>query len=317
VNLNKRGKNKMLYDLVIIGAGPAGMTAGIYAARRKIKFMILSMDVGGQMSWSSDVDNYPGIPDESGIALVNKFNQHLKDYKIKIKSEEILKLEKDAKKNICDIKTKKNNYQAKAAIIASGKKPRKLNVPGEEEFIGTGVSYCAVCDAPLYKDKIVAVIGGGNSGMDSALFLSKYAKKIYLLEALPQLGGDAYLKEKVLADKKIQVLTSVKVKGILGNKFVNRLKYEKDGKENELNVEGVFIEIGLISQYDFTDVQKNKWGEIMIYRSTISHEENMTDIPGIFAAGDCTDIPSKQIIVAAGEGAKAALAAFNYIDKWK
>ena len=307
----------MLLDLIIIGAGPAGMTAGIYAARRKLKFLILSMDVGGQMSWSSEVDNYPGVPDESGIVLVNKFNNHLKEYKIKIKQEEALKLEKDAKKNICNVKTKKNNYGSKAVIIASGKKPRKLGVPGEDEFIGKGVNYCATCDAPLYKDKICAVVGGGNSGMDAALFLSKYAKKVYILEAMPQLGGDAYLRDKILADPKIQVLNSVKVKEILGNKFVHSLKYEKEGREGILNVEGIFIEVGLISKYDFTDVQKNKWGEIMIYRSTISHEENMTDIPGIFAAGDCTDIPSKQIIVAAGEGAKAAIASFNYIDRWK
>jgi len=305
----------MPYDLIIIGAGPAGMTAGIYAARQKIKFIIISMDVGGQMGWSSKIDNYPGVPDKSGIALVERFQKHMQDYKIKIRQEEILKLEK--KKNICLVKTKKNVYESKAVIIAAGKKPRKLNVPGEDQFTGQGVNYCAVCDAPLYKDKVCAIVGGGNSGMDAALFLAKYAKKIYILEYLPQLGGDTYLREKILNERKIIVITGIRMKEILGNKFVEKLRYEKEGTIEELDVEGVFVEIGLISQYDFTDVQKNKWGEIMIYRSTISHEENMTDIPGIFAAGDCTDIPSKQIIVAAGEGAKAALASFNYINRWK
>ncbi|OGJ18883.1 hypothetical protein A3K73_07160 [Candidatus Pacearchaeota archaeon RBG_13_36_9] len=305
----------MLYDLIIIGAGPAGMTAGIYAARQKIKFIIISMDVGGQMGWSSEVDNYPGVPDKSGIALVDRFQKHMQDYKIKIKQEEILKLEKN--KNICVVKTKKNVYESKAVIIASGKKPRKLNVPGEENFTGLGVNYCAVCDAPLYKDKVCAVVGGGNSGMDAALFLSKYAKKVYILEYLLKLGGDNFLREKVLNEKKITVITGAKMKEILGNKFVEKLRYETEGAIKELSVDGIFVEIGLVSQYDFTDVQKNKWGEIMIYRSTISHEENMTDISGIFAAGDCTDIPSKQIIVAAGEGAKAALASFNYINRLK
>ncbi len=305
----------MLYDLIIIGGGPAGMTAAIYAARQKIKFMIISMDVGGQMGWSSKVENYPGVPDKSGIALVERFQKHMQDYKIKIKQEEILKLEKN--KNICVVRTKKNFYESKAVIIAAGKKPRKLNVPGEDKFTGLGVNYCAVCDAPLFKDKICAVVGGGNSGMDAALFLSKYAKKVYILEYLPKLGGDNFLREKVLNEKKITVITGAKMKEIIGNKIVEKIKYEKEGNENELPIDGVFVEIGLISQYDFTDVQKNKWGEIMIFRSTISHEENMTDIPGIFAAGDCTDIPSKQIIVAAGEGAKAALASFNYINRWK
>jgi len=305
----------MLYDLIIIGGGPAGMTAAIYAARQKIKFMIISMDVGGQMGWSSKVENYPGVPDKSGIALVERFQKHMQDYKIKIKQEEILKLEKN--KNICVVRTKKNFYESKAVIIAAGKKPRKLNVPGEDKFTGLGVNYCAVCDAPLFKDKICAVVGGGNSGMDAALFLSKYAKKVYILEYLPKLGGDNFLREKVLNEKKITVITGANMKEIIGNKIVEKIKYEKEGNENELPIDGVFVEIGLISQYDFTDVQKNKWGEIMIFRSTISHEENMTDIPGIFAAGDCTDIPSKQIIVAAGEGAKAALASFNYINRWK
>ena len=304
-----------MYDLIIIGAGPAGMSAAIYAARRKIKFLIISLDVGGQMNWSSEVDNYPGVPDQTGIELVNKFQAHLKEYNIKINQEEILKLEK--RKNICFVKTKKNIYESKAVIIATGKKPKKLNVSGEEEFLGKGLNYCATCDAPLYKDKIVCVIGGGNSGLESALFLVKYAKKVYIIDVMEKLGGEPYLKDRVLKDKRISVITGAKTKEILGNKFVTGLKYEQSKKEKELKLEGVFVEIGLISKADFTDVKKNKWGEIMIFRTTNTHEENMTSVPGIFAAGDVTDIPSKQIIVAAGDGAKAALASFDYVDRWK
>lgn len=305
-----------MYDLIIIGAGPAGMTAAIYAARRKIKFLILSLDIGGQMSWSSDVDNYPGLPDLAGIEVVKKFYEHMKDYNIKVRQEEVANLKKKGK--ILIVKTKKNSYETKALIIASGKKPRKLNVPGEEKFIGRGVSYCAVCDAPLNKNKTTAVIGSGNSGLDASLFLSKYAKKVYLIDILPKISGEPFLRDKVLQNKKIIFIGNSKITEILGKKFVNAIKYEKQGKEKILKLDAVFIEVGLVSSADFAKiVKKNKWNEIMIFRSTITHEENMTNIPGIFAAGDVTDIPSKQIVAAAGEGCKATLAAFDYINKWK
>jgi len=304
-----------ILDLIIIGSGPAGMTAAIYAARRKIKFLILSMDIGGQMSWSSDVDNYPGIPDLAGVELVKRFNEHMKDYKIQVKNEEVLKLEKKGK--ICVVKTRKNTYPSKAVIITSGKSPRKLNVPGEEKYLGKGVSYCAVCDAPLQKGKTVAVVGSGNSGLDASLFLSNYAKKVYLVDISKKITGEPYLRDKVLNNKKVSFIGNSKIKEILGNSFVNGLKYEQEGKEKILKVEGVFVEIGLVTKADFTNVKKNKWNEIMIFRSTLTHEENMTSVPGIFAAGDCTDIPAKQIIAAAGEGAKAALAVFDYINKWR
>jgi len=304
-----------ILDLIIIGSGPAGMTAAIYAARRKIKFLILSMNIGGQMGWSSDVDNYPGIPDLAGVELVKKFGEHMKEYKIKVKNEEVLKLEKKGK--ICVVKTRRNIYQSKAVVIASGKSPRKLNVQGEEKYLGRGVSYCAVCDAPLQKNKIVGVVGSGNSGLDASLFLSKYAKKVYLIDISSEITGEPYLRDKVLKNKKISFIGNAKIKEILGNKFVNSVKYEKENKELILKIDNIFVEIGLVTKANFTDVKKNKWDEIMIFRSTITHEENMTSIPGIFAAGDCTDIPAKQIIAAAGEGCEAALAAFDYINKWK
>ncbi len=307
----------VVYDLIIIGAGPAGMTSAIYAARQKLKFLILSMDLGGQMSWSSEVDNYPGVPDQTGIQLVERFQKHMKDYNIKMRTEEVTKLEKDKKRNLCVIKTKKNTYESKAVILASGKSPRKLGVLGEEELTGRGVNYCATCDAPLYKDKKTVVVGGGNSGLEAALFLAKYAKKVYILDFMEKLGGEPYLRDKVEQNNKISFIGGAKIKEIIGKEVVKEIKYEKQGKEISLGTEGVFIEVGLVSKADFTDVQKNKWGEIMIFRSTITHEENLTDTLGIFAAGDVTDVPSKQIIVAAGEGAKAALASFNYLAKWK
>lgn len=301
------------YDLIIIGAGPAGMTAAIYAARRKINFLILSMDIGGQMSWSSEVENYPGISQMTGIELTNKFREHLGKYKTKAEQEEILKLTKKGK--MCIVKTKQNTYQSKAVIIATGKKPKKLEVPGEEKFLGKGLNYCATCDAPLYKNKTVAVIGGGNSGLEAALFLSKYAKKVYLLEKGPKLMGEPHLINQVTKEKNISVITNTTIKEITGTKFVESIKYTEKEKKKFIKLQGVFVEIGLITKADFTDVKKNKWGEIMLFRGTKTHNENLTSVPGIFAAGDCTDIPAKQIIAAAGEGCKAALASFDYILK--
>ncbi len=303
-----------MLDLIIIGAGPAGMTAAIYAARRKINFIIISMDIGGQMSWSSSVENYPGTTHITGAELTRNFQKHLESYGIKIKQEEIIKVGKKGK--ICIVKTKKNNYEAKTVIITAGKSPRKLGVPGEEEFLGKGVNYCAACEAPLYSGKTALVVGGGNSGLDAALFLSEYAKKIYIFEIMDKLMGEPYLQDKVRKEKKIETMTGVKIKEIFGDSFMKGVKYEKAGKEFTLKVDGMFIEIGLVSKTDFTNVKKNKWKEIMIFRSTKTYEENLTNIPGIFAAGDVTDIPGKQIVVAAGEGCQAFLAAMDYINKF-
>lgn len=299
--------------MIIIGGGPAGITAAIYAARRKIKFLFITIDIGGQVVWSSEVENYTGVPSLSGIELVQRFQEHIKEYNIKVKQEEVINLRRDGK--ILNVKTKKGVYESKAVIVASGKKPKKLDVPGEEKFLGKGVNYCATCHAPSYKDKVVAVAGGGNSGCEAALFLKKYAKKVYLLNINPKLDGEAHLRDKVLQEKKISVLNSVKIKEILGQESVDSLKYEQEGKEKILKLDGIFIEVGLLAKVDFTNVKKNKWGEIKIFRGTRTHDENFTSIRGIFAAGDCTDVPAKQIIVAAGEGCKAALASFDYILK--
>ena len=266
------------------------------------------------MAWSSEVDNYPGIPGVSGIEIASKFKEHVKEYNIKIKNEEVKKIQKKGK--IILVNTNRNSYEAKSVIIASGKKPKKLNVEGEEKFSGKGLSYCAVCDISFCKDKRTVIVGGGNSGLEAALYLSKYAKKVYLMEINPELGGEKYLKERVLNDKKVSVITGAKVKEILGNSHVTGLKYERNGKEEKIVVDRVFVEIGLTSKSEFIDVKKNKWGEIMIFRSTKTNEENLTSEEGIFAAGDCTDIPAKHIVAAAGEGCKAALACFDYLNKW-
>ncbi len=307
----------MIYDLIIIGAGPAGITTTIYAARRKINFLVISMDLGGQTAMSSDVENYTGYHLVSGMQLIEKFQQHMKDYNISLNLRERVKNIKKTG-NLFEVKTNKAKYKTKAVIIASGKTSRKLNVPGEDKLYNKGVSYCATCDAPLFKDKDVAVVGGGNSALDAALFLAKYARKVYLLSISDRLTGEAVRIENVKANRQIEVITCAKTTAILGNDSVAGLKFVQNAVEKKIDVQGVFVEIGLITNCDFApSVKKNKWGEIMIKRSTKTMDENLTNVPGIFAAGDCTDIPTKQIIVAAGEGAKAALASFDYLDTFK
>ena len=304
-----------VYELIIIGAGPAGITAAIYAARGKLDFLVISKDIGGQTLLSSEVENYTGYHFLKGSDLVKKFEEHLKDYKINLKlGEEVRDIKRKGK--IFEIKTDKSNYLTKTIIIASGKKSRKLNVPGEERLYNRGLTYCAICDAPLFQDKTVAVVSGGNSALDATLQLIKIAKKIYLINISPQPKGEKIRIERIKQSNKVTILNNAKTTEILGNKFVTGLKLIQNNEEQELNVQGVFVEIGLIPNSDFAKiVKKNKWNEIMIKRTTVTMQENMTNIPEIFAAGDVTDIPAKQIIVAAGEGAKALLAVSNYLNK--
>jgi alkyl hydroperoxide reductase subunit F len=295
-----------LYDLIIIGAGPAGMTAAVYAARKRLNFMVIANDVGGQPLWNSAVENYLGYSYISGVELVKKFEEHIKKYKTDIKMEKVTSIEKTGK--AIRVKTEKSSYESKTVIIASGKKPRQLNVPGEKEFFGKGVTYCATCDAPLFTGNDVAVIGGGNSALDACIQLTKIANKIYLIDIEKKLRADIVLVEKI--ENAVIVFNSTKVLEITGNKFVSGVIIEKENKHETLAAQGVFIEIGMVPNSDFADiVKKNEMNEILISK------KNETSVPGIFAAGDVTDVPGKQIIVAAGEGAKAALAAAEYISR--
>lgn len=306
--------NTKMYDLIIIGGGPAGLAAAVYAARQKINFCMISKDIGGQTRWSSDVENYLGFHLVSGEQLVEKFEEHIKDYKIEVKSEDVNEIKK--KNSGFIVKCSKKDYETKTILIASGKKPRELNVKGEKEFRSRGVTYCATCDAPLFADKIVAVVGGGNAALDAAILLEKYAKKVYIITINDKMMGETGLLDKVKNSKKIEIIAKTSTKEIKGKKFVEKIDVEKSGKKTELKVEGVFIEIGSIPSVDFDKLtKKNKWNEIVIHDDKANYMSNLTSIKGIFAAGDCTDIPEKQIIVAAGEGVKAVLGVFKYLGK--
>lgn len=297
-----------MYDLIIIGAGPAGITAAVYAARKRLNFLVLTGDIGGQTAWSGDIENYTGYQFISGPDLTAKFEEHMRRYGVPVKEvEEAVGMERAG--NAIKVRTAKGEYEAKTAIIASGKTSRELGVPGEKEFRNRGLTYCATCDGPLFSGKTVAVIGGGNSALDAALQLVKIAKHVYLVNINPQLGGDAIMREKVEKDSVVTVMNNARITAVLGSKMVNAIKVKREGAEETLAVEGVFVEIGLVPNSAFIkDVRKNEYGEIVI------NCRNETSIPGIFAAGDVTDVPEKQIVIAAGEGSKAALAAFRYLN---
>jgi len=300
-----------MFDLVIIGAGPAGIAASIYAARKKMKFLVIAKNVGGQAAWSGDIENYIGYQFITGPELVGKFEEHMRKYNIELKeNEEVIELKR--RNDGVWVRTDKGAYEAKTAIIASGKRSRELGVPGELEFKNRGLTYCATCDAPLFAEKDVAVIGGGNSALDAVLQLVQIAKHIYLINITSALGGDAIMREKVMNSKKVSILNGTQVTAVLGDKMVTGIKIKREESEETLPVQGIFVEIGLIPNSEFAkELEKNELGEINVDCRT------ETNIPGIFAAGDVTDVPEKQIIVAAGEGAKAALMAFRYLAQHK
>lgn len=305
-----------MYDLIIIGGGPAGITAGIYAARQKLNTLLISKTFGGQMARKAvDIENYPGFEKISGLELIQKFEKHLRKQEIDVERDEATKLKK-LKKGFLVFTKSKQRFQSKAVIVASGADPRPLEVPGEKKFIGKGVSYCTACDAPLFVDKTVAVIGGGNAGFEAAMALSKWAKKIYILEAGPIVKADAENQERVKKTGKVEIITNAQVKEVKGDKFVNSIVFEdrKTKKEKNLKTDGVFVEIGSQPATSFVKdlVDFNEKDEIIVDPKT-----GQTKIPGLFAAGDIDDVPYKQIVIAAGEGAKAALSAYDYLQKQK
>ncbi len=300
-----------MYELIIIGAGPAGITASIYAARKRMRVLVIAKDIGGQAALSSDVENYTGYQYITGAELTRKFEEHAREFGVEFVQEEVVGIERAD--GWFRVKTREGTYESRTVIIATGARPRKLNVPGEEEFKNRGVTYCATCDAPLFAGRDVAVVGGGNSGLDATLQLMRIANRIYLIEAGPRLRGDEIMREKVERSDKVTVLTNARVVEIVGDRFVTGIVVERDGKRERLQVQGVFIEIGYIPNSDFVAglVRLNERGEIIV------DDRCRTSVDGIFASGDVTSVPYKQIIVSAGEGAKAALSAHEYLQRMR
>ncbi|HWR00153.1 MAG TPA: FAD-dependent oxidoreductase [Candidatus Methylomirabilis sp.] len=310
-----------MYDVIVIGGGPAGLAAAIYLARQKMKFMMLTGDIGGQTIWSSDIENYLGFHLIDGVKLVGEFRKHLDDYRDAFElheGEQVTKVEAIGDGSVSQraagfrVTTGKGTYETKTVLIATGEKHRELNVTGEKELYGRGVTYCATCDAPLFGGKDVVVVGGGNSAMDAALFLEKYASHVTLMTVNKELSGDAVMKGKCESSPKISVITNAKTVRILGTEQgkVSGIEYQlADGSAQTKATEGVFIEIGLVPVSGFIDiVQKDRWGQIVV------DKYNATSVPGIWAAGDVTDVTEKQIAVAAGEGSKAALGIIKWLQ---
>ncbi|MFH1657299.1 MAG: FAD-dependent oxidoreductase [bacterium] len=306
----------MKYDLIIIGGGPAGITAGIYAARKKLNTLLLTSDFVGQTGKALHIENWPGIKNISGSELINNFAEHLRQFEIEIKEEEAVKVEKLAQSGF-QVTTKNSNvFEAEAVLVASGRSPRLLNVIGEEDYVGRGVSYCPICDAAFFKNKRVIVVGGGNSGFGAAMELIKYAAKVFVFEFSSLVRADEVIQEQAKASGKIEVFLNVRLQEIKGNNKVESVVYNDTAAKREygLPVDGVFAEIGSVPAANIVKglVEFNEAGEIKTDSRT-----GQTSTPGIFAAGDITDVKYKQVIIASGQGAQAALAAYEYIEKMK
>ena len=301
-----------MHDLMIVGGGPAGIAAGVYAARKQLKTVLISVDIGGQINNTWGIENYLGYQFIEGPELINKFQTQVEQFPIDQKiGEKVARLGK-VKGGFEAVTESGEKFQAKVVILATGKRPRKLNVPGETELTGRGVTYCAICDGPVFTGQKVAVVGGGNSALEATLDMEKIAKHVDLV-SLTQLTGDPILIKQLDGARNLSIFTEHQTVEIKGKDMVEGvlIKNLENNKEKKLAVTGVFIEIGLVPNSDVVKglVELNKQGEVTI---TPTCE---TTAPGLYAAGDVTDVPEKQIIVAAGEGAKAALQAHRYLQR--
>lgn len=294
-----------MYDLVIVGAGPAGMTSAIYSARQKLKTLIISKDFGGQMAQKAvEIENYPGFEKITGFDLISKMENQIKN--VDVVREKVIEVKKE--NDIFFLKTEGDKvFQSKVVIIATGAEPRRLNVLGEVNYLGRGVSYCSTCDGPLFKNKEVAIIGGGDAGFETAIFMKNYASKIYILEQEESVKASIDNQKKASG---IEVITSARLKEIKGDNFVNQIVFELSGKEKTLDVKGVFIQAGYIPETSFLGdlVELNEKKEIIVNFETFE-----TKTRGLFAVGDVNCGKVKQIVVACGQGATAVIHGYKYI----
>ncbi|PIT88506.1 MAG: hypothetical protein COU29_01850 [Candidatus Magasanikbacteria bacterium CG10_big_fil_rev_8_21_14_0_10_36_32] len=313
-----------MLDLIIVGASAAGCSAAVYAARRKLNFKIITDNVGGEVALSGEVNNWPGITSIQGFDLAQKFAEHVRFYGVNIEEGwKITNIENKKNFQLITIKNDKNNetiLETKAVLIATGIYPRRLDIPGEKEFDRKGVTYCTVCDGPLFKNKITATIGSGNSALESVLMMSKIAQKVYLISKFPndKKNNFGFPKgEKILVDKikslpNVEIIYNAETLAITGQDKVTALKYRDEKGENNLIVGGVMVHIGMTPNSQFIkNIKKDKAGQIIV------NEKCQTSRKGIFAAGDVTNVAYKQIGIAAGQGIIAALAAIEHINKWK
>lgn len=299
-----------MYDLIIIGGGPAGLTAGIYAQRAKLKTLLLEKEfVGGQIAVSDVIENYPGFPSISGAGLMEKFEEHAKRFGLEIKFAQVQTVTLEG--NVKVLNTTEGELRAKAVIVATGAKPRRLGVAGEKELTGKGVSYCATCDGPFFRGQPVMVVGGGDTAVKEAVYLSKIASKVYIVHRRDKFRAEKILQEKLIAAENIVRLTSHVLKEIKAEGGVVKKAVVEDLKNSaikDVGVEGVFIFVGINPTTDFVDVDKDDKGFIK------TNQKMETSLPGIYAAGDCRDTPLLQVATAVGDGAIAAYCAEAFIE---
>lgn len=301
---------KTTYDLIVVGSGTAGMTAALYAARRALKVLVLAKNIGGQMNLAVEIENYPGFEKISGFELAQKMKQQAERAGAVFVADEIIRLTK--RDDIFELGGAENKYASRAVVLAFGLTPRNLNVPGERELTGRGVSYCATCDGPLYKNKIVGVVGGGNSAMEATEYLARLAKKVYLIHRSDVFQAEKSLVEQIKATANVVCECFMAVKEIKGDKKIKSVilaTVDQPNQVKELSLDGLFVEIGYEAKTGWLKdaVVLNDRGEIKINR------HNEASVPGVFAAGDCADTHYKQVVISAGEGAKAALSAYKYL----
>ncbi len=300
------------YDLAVIGGGPAGLTAAIYAQRRNLKTVVIEKSAfGGTMTTTSLIENYPGFISISGTGLAKKFESHAKANNAHLIIDEIVDVKRENEMFI--MRGVGTEYKSKTLIIASGSKHRPLDVPGEKEFLGKGVSYCATCDAPFFKNKVIAVVGGGNSAVKDALYMAEICKKVYLIHRRDQFRADEADIQKLKGNEKVEFVLNSIVKKIEGDNTVKKIDIEnvKNRESREIQLDGVFIDIGEIPNTDLfkeLGVQTDKKGYIIVNRKM------ETNVPGLYAAGDITG-GLAQIVNAAAEGAIAAISAYEFIKK--
>lgn len=318
--LDKRSKDekkldpKLLYDVLIIGGGPAGMNAALYSKRKGAEVGILAKDLGGQVTSTSYVENYLGYEHLTGVELIDNFKDHVKKLNVPItefSTVESIKLSEG--ENIKELKVSDGTiYRTRSIIIATGSKPRKLNIPGEAEFAGKGVAYCAICDGPFFTDEDIIVTGGGNSAVEAAIDLAKIANKVTLVHR-SDFRADKILVEELMKLKNVEVKLKTQILEIVGDTMMNGIKVldKSNNQEYSISAKGIFVEIGYLPNNEvFKDIlDLNDRGEIIV------DKYGKTSVDGIFAAGDVTDVPYKQIIISAADGAKCALSANEYLNK--
>ncbi len=305
--------SEQLHDVIIVGGASAGLTAALYTSRQGLKTLVLTKDIGGQALLTNDIQNYPGFPTIGGFDLTQKFEEQAKSFGTQFVYDEALELrERDDCPGACyALKTTAGEYSAPVIILAFGKTPRDLGVPGEQKLKGKGVSYCAVCDGPFFKGRVVSVIGSFDQAMDAAQILAGQAKKVYLVHSFEKPLGDEELLERVSKRENVELVANSKVVELRGESKLESLAIEntKSKLKTDLASDGAFIELGYVAKTQWVKdlVQLNSSGEIAVDAS------GATSRPGIYAAGDITNIPFKQAVISAGQGATAALSAYNYL----